>query len=233
MGLKGSLRNVSTGVSAIPDSAVAQYDATELSLSNNETVTNWPDNIGSADATGGDPLFIDDVQNENGVVRFDNDNDFLDAGGPVLEPPYTILCVAGNIPLSSGDNTILSTFDSSEFFARLEPRGNGAFVFITSGDNPQTISGINEGDTFHLISILTRDTGTERGTIKVDGANKRTVDDIGGSEIQIIRLGNASFGNRPLDGDICEVICYNQNLEDSQQLAEEEARLSDKWGISI
>ena len=43
MGLKGSLRNVSTGVSAIPDSVVNQY------LVEDFTESNWPDSEGDVD----------------------------------------------------------------------------------------------------------------------------------------------------------------------------------------
>ena len=44
MGLKGSLRNVSTGVDPIPDSVVTQYAAESFA-------TPWPDEIGSASMT--------------------------------------------------------------------------------------------------------------------------------------------------------------------------------------
>ena len=42
-GLRGSLRNVSVGIDAIPDSAIHQY------LVNDFTTSNWPDSVGTSD----------------------------------------------------------------------------------------------------------------------------------------------------------------------------------------
>lgn len=90
-GLRGSLRNVSTGVPAIPDSDLLHelHDARELGLSDGSSVSTFPDESGNGfDLTAGTaPTFKTGVINSEPIVRFDGVDDYLDNSFTQLSDP--------------------------------------------------------------------------------------------------------------------------------------------------
>ena len=77
-GLRGSLRNVSVGINAIPDTGLSHdYNAEEEPIGELAT---WTDQVGAEDLTAGvAPTVVDDGINNNKSVRFDDTDDLLTA----------------------------------------------------------------------------------------------------------------------------------------------------------
>ena len=75
-GLRGSLRNVSVGIDAIPDSVVPQKEIHSYPVTG-FTTENWPDGIGQSDIdTINGPTFDDSLFGSEGGVKGDGVDDF-------------------------------------------------------------------------------------------------------------------------------------------------------------
>ena len=106
----GSLITGDTG-SAIPDNTVAHYDASQLSLTDGEAVSVWPDEQGDNDLDTqiGSPTYVESGINGNPAIAFDGDGDGLEVAGLSVTQPNTTYVVFeyqsgfdDNSPLLSG-----------------------------------------------------------------------------------------------------------------------------------
>ena len=213
--------------SDIPDSAVLHLDATQEDLNDDDPVSSLVDRSGeSNNLSGGTATFKTNVQNGNPVYRFDGVDDEYTRSSPTTNQPYTFIYV-----VQTNDNdevqTPFSTQDDDDERATLDHRLDGQDLLAFAGNsvggastttNWQIISGIYDGASSVVrrngADVLTRDVGTHPW---------------GG-----FRVGDHYFADhRPLDGDLGELLFYTTDLSDTDELAQEEQRLSDKWGISL
>ena len=91
----GSWRSLITGdiVYAIPDNTVARYDASQLSLSDGDTVSVWPDEQGDndLDIQTGSPTYVESGINGNPAIAFNGDG--LEGTGLSVTQPNTTYVV--------------------------------------------------------------------------------------------------------------------------------------------
>jgi hypothetical protein len=203
---------------AIPDSAIAQYDATQLNLNDGDDVTSWSDGTGSGNdlSAGTAPKYKTNIQNGNSVVRFSNSGNLL--ADITQEQPFTTIFVT-----LTTDKYIFNSSGGSGG----EPWHYTSDSIIDAGTQTsysvnQTVTGV-----WNIWTIVWDDTNT---VIRVNGTQEATPDPGTDGLSGQFELGG---GGRTLyDGDIGEFLIYNTGLS-SSTIDDEESRLSDKWGITI
>jgi len=214
------------GGTAIPDSAIAQYDATSLSLSDQDTVSTWSDNLGSADlsASTGSPTYLSDGINGNPSVATDGDDLTVSSFG--VTPPYTVAIVTER---KTGTDFGRMWYDPADGRVRHQ---------VTDGDNTHFII----GSSANISGWDVQNDRAELHIVVIDGANslfrgngtQRASGDVSGDEdLSDFGLANGSGPTRrQYNGWYGEVVVYDTALS-SDEISDEESRLSDKWGISI
>ena len=218
-GLRGSLRSVSTGVSAIPDSVVAQYDAQQFEGQDSQTIQTWPAEIGN-DATGGDPTVVDDGINGNTALDFDGVDDEFTAALSTITQPNTIITVAELSDPNESDRMWIVDGDSNQHAVYWSNSNNAIFAGNTlSGSTEQGVqlrTGVFDG----ADSILREDGG------------QTATGDAGSNSLDGVRIGDSAAVDENWDGLIGEIIIYDAALSQSE-IDSEEQRLASKWGITI
>lgn len=226
-GLRGSLRSVSTGT-GIPDSEDlhARWDATELSLSDGDSVTTWADQTSNGhDLTDNSsaPQYVASGINGNPVVRFDGVDDFLDVAFSNLAQPNHIFIVA-QIQSSSPDGTV---FDGETDGERNQLAARSEWQIYAGGSGSGVASGSSTDMNPHIFGALY---DTSNSELRLDGA----VDIDANLESQ--DLGGFTVGADRIEGDFVEVdvgeiLLYP--MDKSSVVADVEQYLSDKWGITL
>ena len=114
-GLRGSLRNVSVGIDAIPDTKNlhAEYAAFDLGLNDGEAVETWRDSFADNDLTGsGDvPTFNANEINGEPAVEFSTDDLLTVSFDPLPQPNTIYLVIKPDTPRSS--DAFLDSLDES------------------------------------------------------------------------------------------------------------------------
>lgn len=226
----GSWRSLITGdeVSAIPDSAIAQYVSTVLSKNDGDTVTTLPDNIGSNDVNGGEPKYKENIQNGNSILRYDDTDDYLNTSIPEQTIPFSVTAVC--VDVDENDNN----GQDQAIFAQADSTDDNYFLGWRYGGWGYVIGGAGQGaETVSPPVILTWVVqSSDSAFLRVNGS------DIGASgsdsiSVTSIEIGASESGtNTVLNGDIAEVVFYNDELS-SAEIDSEEQRLADVWGITI
>ena len=220
-GLRGSLRNVSVGIDAIPDDAIAQYDATQESYADGESFSTITDQIGDADMTGGSGEFT--TSGINGNASFDL-NGFSSAfsadGNLIIEDSFTCLTVVELID-DDPQGRILDR-DAGNLSLYWNNGEKWQFNDISGDDDPV----VGSNDSSKQLIGITKDGSTN--TIREDGVemDSRSDTSTGGTTEPNIQ------GANPWNGYIGEIIFYEPVLS-SSELDSEEQRLADKWGITL
>ena len=230
-GLRGSLRNVSTGVIAIPDSELTHhFDASLLSGTDGDTITTFPDSAGTNDATGDGTLRTDAVNGEN-VIELNGSQNFENANSsPVLSQPVTIFAV-WNSATDTGDQQTAIGFnnDSDGLLLFQRPDSSSASGPSIFAGNPVD-AGQSNG------SFPTRiDAGIFDGSnsaIRTDGVERATGNVGSQSDNGSFSIGSRFDGSAFLNGQVCEILVYDRKL-DPVEIDQVESFLSDKWGITI
>ena len=242
-GLRGSLRNVSVGIDAIPDSvvehAVAWFDATQhdtlLSsgsiVGDGGTIDEWQDARDESDnhVTGGAPTRQDDVQNGNTVVRGDGTDDFLSRGSgdfPTMSQPWTVIAVVTSVNNLSEEPRPISRADDGDANVQLrinqgDDEGWGVFAGDALDSNDDTVPAI--------VTIIGDGSSS---SVRVNGSEVAS-GNAGTNNWESLGVFGRDGGSNLLDGDIGEVIPFNVDLAAENALSDEEQRLSDKWGIPL
>ena len=200
----------------------ARYDATELPLSDGNSVTTWTDETGNGfDLTAGAaPTYVASGINGNPSVRFDGVDDFLDVAFSTITQPFTVFIVFD----AAADSTLSRILfrESGDTFALSSDASNNIGLFagdsITGGSvgSPTIVSGLPNGTS----SVLRQDgTQVASGDARTNGLNGLTVGSDSG--------GSGNF----LDGDIGEILIYPQDK--SAIFADVENYFSIKWNITI
>ena len=238
-GLRGSLRNVSVGV-GIPDSAIIQYDASAESFTDGDAVGTITDQINTNDLTG-NATYRTGVQNGNAVYRHDGIDDGFDGSVQTLSQPLTIIAVVVSAAQVQGvdndDREMIVTNDvgggqGGEQALYWEGNSNDNWRLRANkiGDQFNNISGTTEPPPLLLTGILDgtnaelRENGETVGT-----GNSGSVDWGTTATIGLRNDGVSDF----LDGDLGEVIIYDENLKSANALTDEEQRLANKWGLTL
>jgi len=214
---------------AIPDSGNLQshYVASELNADDGDTVSEWPDQVGSHDATGS-ATFVEDAINGQPALKFDG-SDYFDTGYQQnTDDPRTLYIVA--IIDASGSQSLWGGFDR-------DGDGNRSYLRYDSGDYSMGYAD-NE----------TRGAGTEVGdwlihsTVAADGSktwHTNQTERLSGSYNAVgVISENDHIGaylddgdtTHELDGKIAEILRYDVEHGSSQR-AEIEDYLDDKYDL--
>lgn len=217
-------RSVEATGLAIPDSEGlhARFDATSLSLSDQDSVTTWVDETGNGNAltAGSAPTYIDSGINGNPSVRFDGTDDFLNVSWSAISQPTNIYIVAKL--RSTGSNAYLIDGGSANEQAFRERSGVWSLFAGNSNVNGSSVDSNN-----HIFSLF------------VDGSNSyfRVDGSVDGSGIagssSLSGLTVGSKGDQTNFGpfDVGEILVYPKDNTSIQ--TDVEQYLSTKWGITL
>ena len=215
---------------AIPDSAIAHFDATQEDFDDGDAVTTITDFSGEGnDLTGGSPQFVENVRNGNPVFRFDGEDDELGRSGPVIEQPFTWFVVSqidDTNPSDGDDDAIFSSEDDGDNRANFRARFSDQNDFNgfwgdsirdgTPDENWNIYTGIIDGGDSEI---------RRNGSTLLSG-------DLGNHDHGGFLMGNTYVSGHYLNGDVAEWV-VTDDLLDSSAIAEEEERLASKWDISL
>jgi len=210
--------------SAIPDSEDlhARYDATELSLSDQDSVTTWPDETANGHdlSASGDPMFVESGINGNPVVRFNGIDDLLSTSFATISQPNHIFIALEYQSVTDAAPVFDSERSTAEHVLEYRDSDNVIRMFagvVLDGGTPDTNP--------HIHATL------------FDGPDSVNRQD--GSQIS-----NGDSGDRGLDGfkvgsgagnfaevDVAEILIYPEDKTSIQ--SDVETYLSNKWGISV
>jgi len=207
----------------IPDSAVAQYDATAISATDGNPLSSWSDQISGNDLSAVNaPTFRNSAINGNPAVEFDGSDDEMTAAIGRFSQPITYGLVYRLKSTSSTNNIVTRQSGSLQY----RPTANNDFNHF-------------DGNTGFIGGTPT--TNNEIGFLIWDASN--TEQYVNGSQISLssgstsptdlvdLRVGTSAF-DEFLDGFIGEIIIYDDRLTNSER-TEEENRLSNKFGIPV
>ena len=208
--------------SDIPDSVGTQYDAADVS----GTIQTWPDAVGDRDITGGDPEVVDDELNGEPVVSFETDDLLsLDSSDwPDIDPPFTVIAVVSDMPQDSDNVSVFGEQDGDDNNVRIAWR-NDSWTISIDGDD---IDGSVTDTPVILTGVWSENGGLwENGDRTVDTDTAETMESF---EMNSIRDGD--LWNNELE--IAKLNIYpDDDLHETGDLADEEQRLADRFGISL
>ncbi len=223
MGLKGSLRNVSTGI-GIPDNAILQVDPTQSFTSGDDgaTISTIPDEIGNLDLandSGGAVLVENGI---NGVRSMDFDRpDEYAVSFPIVSQPTTIF-----IAIQFQDTNPHEVFGSNVSGSPHLFQG-----FVNENDRifgGGTVSGPSSNTNPHLFTLIFDGANS---VIRRDGSQVGS-GDAGTNGLDGFRLGDSGEFNNNTNSLIGEVLPCNTRLS-SGVIDQQESRIADKYGITL
>ena len=225
-GLRGSLRSVSTGVSAIPDELANSWDAAEAQTDNGD-ITSIPDQLGDTDLT---PVGSPTVGDLNGVqtALLDGSNDAFDYDfGETVDKPATLIMVIS--PTNTSDRQTMWRDEnavSSRNELGLRYEGN-FYDIILQGDSDS--AEIIDGDQIITIQIDAED----NATLRANGDDKITLTDA--TEDGVLNAGRFGADDRDqrwVEGHIVKINRYDDELS-GDDLSNEEARLENEANMDV
>jgi len=204
----------------IPDSVVANWDASALSGSGGDSITTFTDSVGSFDLSGNATLQTNGI---NGVqsLSFNGSSDNFTLG------------TSGWTSLSQ-PNTTISVIDY---------QGSSVEIYLddTSGNNRHLHRWDGSSWLFFAGSSMSGGTsGLKLHTVTWDGSNSEfrgdgsqvTTGSVGTRSWDSITVGSRAGGGDYWSGLVGEIVVYDGKLSASA-IASEEQRLANKWGIII
>jgi hypothetical protein len=178
------------------------------------------------------PILKTAIKNNKNVIRFDGSNDVL----------ISASIASDNLPKLTAFFVLSAAGGGGGNAGRFIERGTGTFnVFMFSGTGPSMICGggqLTAGSvslsTFNLIS--SRWTGGIGVGTTIIRTNKSLAGTGGTASAPSVanttyQIGNRTALDRAFNGDIGEIIIYNESLTDSQT-DQVEAYLYSKWGLT-
>jgi hypothetical protein len=216
-------QTVFTAAADIPNNAVAQYDATQLTASDGDQIDPWPNEISGLNDLDADnsrtPTF--DTSGINNTPSIDMTEDFFEVSLSLSEPFY-YFTVYNNDDAGSERYIHFHHVGSAERFVMSE-RTDEWRIFSEGGD----ISGGSPDSNPHLVSY-----GVDGSDsfIRADGAQVAS-GTVSGDPSGSYQFGNNDFG-RYADGYWGEIVIVEGSMT-SGEISTEESRLANKWGLSI
>jgi len=216
--------------SALPSSAIAQYDATQIVANNNDSINSWADTSGNAndlDSGSGGVYKTNFLDGSHPVVRTNSrqNSEFLQTSNfPNLSQPNTFF-FAGRIQSIAGDaNTVIDGADTSGDATNheLSLRNSTGKLSLQRGElevgsfgNDTIVTGVYDG-------------GSSK--IRVDGVEN--TGGISSDTLKGITLGRSADGSNSTITHTGELLILNEAANTST-INEQESRLSAKFGIPI
>ena len=209
---------------AIPDNTVARYDASQLSLTDGDTVSVWPDEQGDndLDIQTGSPTYVESGINGNPAIAFDGDG--LEGTGFSVTQPNTTYLV---FEYQSGfDGGRVSGVSERQITAWADSNKEKWQTYAGSKVDGSTDIGIQQMTAvFDGGNSITREDGVET-SVGDAGTN-----DLGGLSVGFDSWGYNNDGedNRNYaDAYVSEIVLVNSGSVD----LDFETQLLEKWGIT-
>jgi len=221
-GARGSLRNIGTGVSAIPDSGMlyARWDFSEEDGS--LPVTDQSGNGHDLDTGGytGVGVTINGVQ----AGEFDGVDDYVEGDLTVEGQPNTVFVV------------LESDVAPPDIYAVYEGAGSNGHQIDVNSDGSYNLQndGANVNDIRNSPHIITAHHAQTNAELRINGVTEDAPSDgaLQDESIDVWTLANQGFNDtRFLEVNIGEVLIYPDG--DKSRIPDVEQYLSDKWGIAI
>ena len=205
---------------SIPDipNLIARYDARNLSLSDGQTVTSWPDEVASADLSAvSNPQYMASGINGVPAVEYDGVNDRHDGSfATTISEPYSIF-LSGRLKTRNTGSPKIAYADNpvpgSGFLGFEIDNTTGSYEWKINGGIPDTLLGTND-TTAHIFSTIFSG-GT--GSLRVDSSNVGSTSarsDL--NDFEGISLAMREDGLEPADIEIVEVLVYNADESSNQ-----------------
>ena len=207
---------------AIPDSAIAQFDARQISASDGDTLSTWPESLSSDnwDATAsGNPTYVESAINGNPAVSFGGDEDYFDSPANA-SGDYVVFVVADSINLTQ-NNTIISNNSSL----------NGQIWFSNGSGDWRIFNGnTNITGTGDATNIFTAHFTTDASddTLRQDQSQTGS-GDAGSGTLDDLRIGaNGETPGNLTDGNIGYIEIHEAPV--SNGLTTREQEIATDWG---
>ena len=226
-GLRGSLRSVSTAVSAIPESVVALFDARDAFDAEDDgtSVTEWPDEVGGFTATGGDATVVDDGINGQRALDFDGSDsyDVSSSDWQFDQPNTTIVVVESNFGSSPSDNAAIhDSLDSS----------NRQLLLYNNDDEWDAFAGESiRGSSDETQQLIAARFDGANGLLREGGSTTQT-GDVGTGDWNGLRIGDSEGGGNFWIGKIGYLEVHDEALSESE-ISGREQEIAGGWGITI
>lgn len=219
--------------------------ADDLSLSNGNPVTNWPDASGNGnDASQGtstnQPIFQTNVINGLPAVSFDGSNDYLTGTLGTLNAPFTLIIVGyfDHVNQPAGDYDYLINIGSGAAnqnvsMSRHASDGTNDDKYYVWNGSAVYLGPVLTGQQWLLLSAVHR-TSAPRNNLYLNGTSQTVTDYLA----NINTNGNYSLGSYSptgihyLNGKIAEVIVYDYALNSAERTLVENY-LAEKYNLSI
>jgi hypothetical protein len=206
---------------------VAQYSAQQFNLTDGDSVQTWPDQVGSFDATGGDPNYRDNIINGYPALEYDGSDDTLtvsDANFADISQPYTIIAVVDFTQESDGSR-------NPAFRGGPEPHGPTPALGGSNTGTPgwRYYAGNNfvngtEDDSINLFTTVFDDPNNN-SELREDGTQTATGSP-GSNPLVELRLGTSDTD------DFIGFIEIHDGLP-SNGLSTREQEIADLWDITL
>jgi hypothetical protein len=206
----------------IPDTAIEQFDARRLNLSDQDAVTEWAGEVGDLTLTGGSPTYVADGINGNASVDFNKaDSDLLDGE---LSSAVSQRVVQYSVVQTSNTSDRQSIIDgfSQNFLTQLRFDSN---EFLANASNS-----ITGGSATADPVLITVDFNSGSSALRVNGTEVAT-GDVGGNSLDGITMGGRPDGTESFDG----LFGFHEphDGEPSGGLQTREQEIADDWGITL
>lgn len=221
-----------TEYKSLPDltGLVLHLDAFELSLDDNDPVSEWLDksteeNNFIQNDEDKQPIFIANAFDNRPAVRFNGTSTNLISEDLELEQPFTIFAVTKSDEAGS-DAFVLNSATSTDETILGYSSGNKWFMWA---NNALT----SDADINDNLSLWTAFYNSDDSFLKIEQDSNILVNktgDVGSAGINETFLGSSNSDDKYWKGDIAEILIYDGelNVEDIEKI---EAYLSEKWGI--
>lgn len=205
---------------SISQKAVAQYDATQETYSDNESISTITDQIGSADMTGGSGEYTTSGIQGNDSYDLNGFSGAFTSGDLVIEDSYTILVVLDLVDsgpqgriMDRTQGDFVFYWNNGNEWRHIPPGGTTGDINGSTDESKQLIGATKDGST-----VTIREDGQQTGSSSSAGTGSTSEPNIQGGD--------------PWNGLIGEIVVYKPVLTASEVAAEEQ-RLADKWGLSL
>lgn len=211
------------GGGAIPDSAIAHYDAQDLSGYNDGAlVSTWPDKLDNYDASAsGGPVYRVNGINGFPAIEFDGTDDKYTATNLNISQPNTIFAVVRGSGIKDSRRHYIVDGDSDRNLLRFDNIEEWGIY-----------AGIEQyGSADETINLLTSRFDGANSLLREDGVGTVSAD-AGAQGLDDLIIGGQAGGGNEWSGYIGEIIVCDAGLSLSD-IQSEEQDLANKWGISI
>ena len=221
-GLRGSLRNVSVGIDAIPDSAVAHYDASRDTQTTG-SISSIDDQVGDFDLSGSAELLSSQIASRQ-TYRFDGTEEMSQDSTMATTEPFAWVGVFQiQEDPDSNDGVYVDGGSNIEFYTQYS---DGDFIVGRGGGNERV--GGTPTQNVEIVSLIADN--NDEVTMRVNGSEVGSASEREG-DLTGLMIAQRRDGSRNAEIDFGELVIledYNDGDVES-----EENRIADKWDVSI